>query len=813
MDETGDVIRPASPPGRSRTGAGCGSPWMTSRRRRCAPLSSGCTTTVWPTGTKRLINWCPGCRTSLSDLEVVARPETARSGHPLPPRSWRRHARTRTPSRSPRRGPRPSLVTPPSRSTRRRALPSPGRAECAHPVRGPGRARHRRRRGGAGFRHRCRQDHAGPRRDDFATGRRHGLPVIDVMTDDGRMNETAARIRGARPGRGARRDPGRPESRGDLEARGRTRWSSAIASGATTSWSHASRPSGSSDVRPMAGGHGGGPRGTHPHRATRFEKVFFQWMENIHDWNVSRQLWWGHRIPAWYCPDGHVTVSDARTDPTLCHLRAPGTELRQDPDIFDTWFSSGLWPFSTLGWPDAHAGPRALLPGHRHGDRLRHPLLLGRPDDDARRVAHRREPFGIVYLHGMVRDPYGAKMSKTTGNVVDPLGIIDEVGADALRFALVNGIAPGRRRGSASRSRAPATSQQALERHAFRAGCPTGGGARRRRPGAARCRRPGARRALDPGPLRGDHRAVDEAYATFQFGEATRLLYQAIWSEYCDWYLELAKARLVADGPPAQRAATWWTLAWVLDRYLRLLHPVMPHITEEIWGRLPNVSDDPDLLIVADWPTAERERSPSDGPTEAAVERSSSSCGHPERTGGRGHRGRLGPGGRPRPARSRGARRLHGPGDLVRRLARSRPERVHASTAGLAGVGEAALVVTALAGRRACAWLRRPGARASAPRAGAREGARQLAPPRPGSPTRLHVACAGGGGRWRPASARPAEQAATLAARLAATRWKEPGVGPRRTMVLAVATGALVRCEARSCRRPRRGRRPCRWIS
>ena len=120
----------------------------------------------------------------------------------------------------------------------------------------------------------------------------------------------------------------------------------------------------------------------------RFEKTFFDWMKDIHDWNVSRQLWWGHRIPAWYCPDGHVTVSDLPSGPASCaECTAGATELRQDEDIFDTWFSSGLWPFSTLGWPDADRRPRALLPGHGHGDRLRHHLLLGRPDDDARRVA------------------------------------------------------------------------------------------------------------------------------------------------------------------------------------------------------------------------------------------------------------------------------------------------------------------------------------------------------------------------------------------------------------------------------------------
>ncbi len=176
----------------------------------------------------------------------------------------------------------------------------------------------------------------------------------------------------------------------------------------------------------------------------RFEKVWEHWMTNIRDWNVSRQLWWGHRIPAWYCPDGHVTVSAAEGGPSACDVCGrPASDLTQDPDIFDTWFSSGLWPFSTLGWPDDTPDYRRFYPtsvmetGH---DILffwvARMMMLGLHLTD-------REPFHTVYLSGLIRDAEGQRMSKTKGNVVDPLAVMEESGADALRFALIHGAAPG----------------------------------------------------------------------------------------------------------------------------------------------------------------------------------------------------------------------------------------------------------------------------------------------------------------------------------------------------------------------------------
>ncbi len=454
--------------------------------------------------------------------------------------------------------------------------------------------------------------------DDFETGRRHGLPLIDVMTDDGRINdsgstyaglaleEARARIltdlakRGDFAGEQAHEMViGRCERSNDIiEPRIKTQWFIKVKPMAAKAM--ASVREGRTDFVP-----------------TRYRKVFFDWMENIHDWNVSRQLWWGHRIPAWYCPDGHVTVSDLPDGPKACDTCGCDVErLTQETDIFDTWFSSGLWPFSTLGWPDETPDMRTYYPTTVMETGydiiffwVARMMMLGE-------WLTGLPPFHTVYLHGIVRDPYGAKMSKTKGNVLDPLEVIDEMGADALRFALVNGPEPSQdqkmSRPRLEEGRNFANKLWNAARYVLSA-----------RPAEVAPETP-----LAP-PAPADTGAADEwilercastvanveaAYAQYEFGRVAHLLYDAIWSEYCDWYLEMAKGALGEGSTPERRVATWQTLAWVLDRYLRLLHPLMPHVTEEIWSRLPHLADDPDLLIVASWP------SPDGGEAVSALE-------------------------------------------------------------------------------------------------------------------------------------------------------------------------------------------------
>ena len=413
-----------------------------------------------------LVNWCPGCRTSISDLEMIATPETGTLwtiryhlvdavGRPDPD-AWISVATTRPETIL---GDTAVAVHP--EDERYRALV--GRrvlipfVERVVPViaddvveRGFGTG---------AVKITPAHDH-GRLRDGQAPrpGRHHG------HRRRGRINDRRRSLRRPRPLRGAAADPGRP--RGDGRPRGfvaRTRWSSDTASVATTSSSRVSRRSGSSDVEPLAAKALAAVRdGRVRILPARFEKVFFHWLENIHDWNVSRQLWWGHRIPAWYCPDGHVTVSDRPDGPTACGACGRhAAELSQDPDIFDTWFSSGLWPFSTLGWPERTPDLERFYPGTVMETGLRHPLLLGRPDDDARRVAaSARRPSGPSSCVASCGTRTAPRCPRRRATSIDPLATIDEIGADALRFALVHGIAPGSRRAHEPRpsSRAPATS-------------------------------------------------------------------------------------------------------------------------------------------------------------------------------------------------------------------------------------------------------------------------------------------------------------------------------------------------------------------
>jgi len=334
----------------------------------------------------------------------------------------------------------------------------------------------------------------------------------------------------------------------------------------------------------------------------RFEKTYFNWLENIKDWCISRQLWWGHRIPVWYCPDHHMTV--AREDPTQC-ATCGSTDIHQDEDVLDTWFSSGLWPFSTLGWPEE-------TPDYKYF----YPTTYMETGYDilffwvARMIMMGIEftgqaPFHTVYLHGLVRDEIGRKISKTTGNVIDPLLLMDEFGTDALRFTMLVGSTPGNDTNVGSKkvesNRNFANKIWNVGRFVISAiGAQTS------------AETMGEYTLADSwiwARLQRLVRDVERLFQTFQYGEAGRQIYEFLWSDFADWYVEVAKGQLADE---SRRAQTTETLARVFDMVLRLLHPFTPFVTEELWGHLRRVmlgsplsslaSDWPDALIVARWP-------------------------------------------------------------------------------------------------------------------------------------------------------------------------------------------------------------------
>ena len=333
----------------------------------------------------------------------------------------------------------------------------------------------------------------------------------------------------------------------------------------------------------------------------RFTKVYFNWMDNIRDWCISRQLWWGHRIPVWYCQRcDEVVVEDE--DPTSCPACGSSNLLR-DPDVLDTWFSSGLWPHSTLGWPSETDDLDYFYPGS----------VLETGYDIlffwvARMIVMGIEnmgdvPFRTVYLHGLVLDPEGVKMSKSKGNVLDPLGLIDMYGADALRFALTTGNSPGNNmrlnqgRLEASRNFANKLWNAARFTMSYLEGAD----------GLEGWREPASTHCQDRWIISRLNRVagqVERFMGEYNFGEAQRVIHDFMWGEFADWHIELAKIRLRAplDGEPSPLP----TLAHVLERILRLLHPFMPFITEEIWQRLmellPEEPDRPEALIIAPYP-------------------------------------------------------------------------------------------------------------------------------------------------------------------------------------------------------------------
>ena len=351
----------------------------------------------------------------------------------------------------------------------------------------------------------------------------------------------------------------------------------------------------------------------------RYGKIYLHWMEEIRDWCVSRQLWWGHRIPAWYCGDCGETIVAKETPAACPHCGAPGGEggkLRQDEDVLDTWFSSALWPFSTLGWPDDTADLKYFYPTS---------VLVTAYDIIFFWVARMafsgiecmgESPFRHVFIHGLVRGADGRKMSKTLGNGVDPLEMIDRYGADALRFNLLHGSAAGNDMRWSEEDMVSARNFANKLWNAARfvlmnLGNTTTTGTKARTlddfPSLAPTFASGGQ-VLDPAELRDEDRwilaltertaaGITEALEKFELSVAIEKIYELIRDEYCDWYIEFVKARLYGDDEDSKATARA-VLEQVLSDLLRLLHPFMPFITEEIWGYLGK----PSKLIKDVWP-------------------------------------------------------------------------------------------------------------------------------------------------------------------------------------------------------------------
>jgi valyl-tRNA synthetase len=348
----------------------------------------------------------------------------------------------------------------------------------------------------------------------------------------------------------------------------------------------------------------------------RFKGIYDNWLENLHDWTISRQLWWGHRIPVWTCDacgEVHVVVEE-----TLASCPDCGGSVTQDPDVLDTWFSSGLWPFSTLGWPDDTEDLRRFYPGTVM--ETGYDIIFNWV---ARMMFFGLEmmhdvPFHTVYLHGIVRDIEGAKMSKTKGNVIDPIEVTSEYGADALRYTLVTQASPGTDsrlsipKVEASRNfgnklwNATRFALRSIGEHdiAMDAEGPV---------------RPSGTLALADRWILSRLDAVTASSTrlleSFLFGEAGRQINDFIWSELCDWYIEAAKVRLRDGAAGGEMVAQ--TLAFTIERSLRLLHPFMPFITEALWQQVPHVGES---IMIAPWPAAGERDEKAEGAFETLID-------------------------------------------------------------------------------------------------------------------------------------------------------------------------------------------------
>lgn len=436
--------------------------------------------------------------------------------------------------------------------------------------------------------------------NDFEVGNRHNLPRINVMNDDATMNELAGKYEGMD------RFAARKAIVKDLEEAGllvkiekhlhsvghSERTDVVVEPRLSKQWFVKMGPLAEQAINAQRE-EGDNTVNFYP---PRFNDAYLRWMENIHDWVISRQLWWGHQIPAWYHKEtGEVYVG----------MEAPSDieNWTQDPDVLDTWFSSALWPFSTMGWPDEDAADykryyptNTLVTGY---DILT--FWVSRMMFQGLEFTGKR-PFKNVLIHGLIRDSQGRKMSKSLGNGVDPMEVIEQYGADALRWFLANGSAPGQDVRYSTDKMDAAWNFINKIWNASRYALMNVGDL-----------------TVDQVDITGEKTLADkwiltrlnqtigkvtELFEKFEFGEAGRLLYRFIWDDFCDWYIEMSKETLAGDDEAA-KLTTRSILVYVLDNTLRLLHPIMPFVTEEIWQSVPHVGES---LVVASYPTVHPEQ-------------------------------------------------------------------------------------------------------------------------------------------------------------------------------------------------------------
>lgn len=437
--------------------------------------------------------------------------------------------------------------------------------------------------------------------NDFEVGLHHNLEVINVMDDSGNMNENAGKYAGMPALEARKKIVEELEKQGFLikvepikhNVGSCYRCGTIVEPKVSKQWFVKMKPLAEPAIEEVK-------KGKVKFVPERFEKIYYHWMENIKDWCISRQLWWGHRIPAWYCQDCGETVI-AREEPHVCP-KCGSKNLKQDEDTLDTWFSSALWPFSTLGWPDVTPELKYFYPTDT--------LVTGYDIIFfwvARMIFSAIEqtgevPFNTVLIHGLVRDSQGRKMSKSLGNGIDPLEIIDKYGADALRFMLATGNSPGNDmrfsddKVEASRNFANKIWNASrfilmnIEGHDVKNELP-------------------CELALEDkwiiDSFNNVTKEITDNLENFELGIAVQKLYDFLWDEFCDWYIEIAKIRLNSDDEKAAQAVRQ-VLVWVMSGTLKLLHPFMPYITEEIWQTLPHEGDS---IMVSSWPIYEETHS------------------------------------------------------------------------------------------------------------------------------------------------------------------------------------------------------------